>query len=331
MITAMIAVGTALALNRGIAVKTLDAAATEQRRDRLEHHVAVLAGAIGERNLMHYGNLDLAADYIAGEMSRTGIAPEEQAYRVRAGALRRKWRQYHYENQTYRNLILEIPGRSAPDEIVVIGAHYDSAPVPGCRAANDNASGVAAVLELAREFAAQPQDKTLRFVAFANEEPPFFWTRNMGSAVYARSCRDNKEKIVAMLSLETIGCYSEQPGSQRYPLPLLSRFFPDRGNFIAFVADSGAKKLQRQCLTAFRRAAVFPAEGAALPWIIPRIGSSDHFPFRRRHYPALMVTDTAPYRDRTYHTNRDNPDHLNYRCMARVVNGLSAVIVDLAN
>ncbi len=308
------------------------AAETTVLRDNLSRHVHVLAGDIGERNLAAYAGLNRAADYALAQMSGNGLLMRNQEYQAKPGLLRGKWTGAGRGRQTYRNIIGEIRGTSRPEEIVVVGAHYDSVAVKGCRGANDNASGVAATLELARAFAGRPQARTLRFVAFANEEPPFFWSAGMGSYVYAKECRAKDEKIVAMLTPETIGYYSDRPGSQRYPLPFFSWFHPRTGNFVAWVAnDAGSKALHRRCLKVFREHSTFPADGAVVPKWIPHAASSDHWAFAKVGYPALMITDTAMYRYRQYHTAHDDPDRLDYAKMAQVVAGLHAVVADLAN
>lgn len=308
------------------------AAETAIIQQNLSRHVHTLAGEIGERNLAAYAGLNRAADYALAQMSGNGLQTRTQEYRVKPGLLRRKWAATGYEGQTYRNLVGEIRGTSRPDEIVVVGAHYDSVAIKGCHGANDNASGVAATLELARAFAGRPQARTLRFVAFANEEPPFFWSTGMGSYVYAKECRAKNEKIVAMLTPETIGYYSDLPGSQHYPLPFFSWFHPRTGNFVAWVAnDAGSKELHRRCLKVFREHSTFPADGAVVPKWIPHAASSDHWAFAKVGYPALMITDTAMYRYRYYHTVHDDPDQLDYAKMAQVVTGLRAVVADLAN
>jgi Zn-dependent M28 family amino/carboxypeptidase len=217
-----------------------------------------------------------------------------------------------------------------PDEIVVFGAHYDA--VMGCPAANDNGSGVAATLAVARALtsAGVPRPaRSIRFVFFVNEEPPFFWTEEMGSDVYARACKERGDNIVAMLTPETIGCYSDEPGSQRYPIPI-KRFYPDKGDFIAFIGMYEARALIRLCVEIFRKNAAFPSVGAGLPGIVPHVGASDHWSFWRQGYPALMVTDTAPYRYTHYHRATDTPDKLDYEKMARVVEGLQRVVEELA-
>lgn len=227
------------------------------------------------------------------------------------------------------NLWIDLRGSSKPEEIVLLGAHYDS--IPGCPAANDNASGVAAVLEIARDLAPLYADpatrppRTLRLACFANEEPPHFWSEEMGSLVMARACRARNENIVAMLTPETIGYYSDEPGSQRYPLPL-ERWYPDVGNFIAFIGLSGSGALVRRCVGLFRENAAFPSVGAALPAVVPGVGASDHWSFAKMGYRALMITDTAPFRYPHYHRPSDTPDKIVFDKTARVVEGLAAVV-----
>ncbi len=173
-------------------------------RDALRRDVEVIAGRIGERNLVfRYENLTAAMQFIEDAAAQAGYEVERQTYEA-AG-------------KQAVNLAVEIPGSSRADEIVVIGSHYDS--VPGCPAANDNATGVAATLALARAFANRSPQRTLRFVWFVNEEPPYFQSARMGSWVYAKACRNRGENVVAMISLETIGYYSDAPNSQHYPFP----------------------------------------------------------------------------------------------------------------
>jgi Zn-dependent M28 family amino/carboxypeptidase len=225
------------------------------------------------------------------------------------------------------NVEAEVRGRERPADIVVVGAHYDS--LAFTSGADDNASGVAALLALARAFAGAHPRTTLRFVAFANEEPPYFQTANMGSLVYAKRSRARGEHIVAMLSLETIGYYSDAPGSQRYPPPM-GLAYPDRGDFIGFVGDRTSADLVRRVVATFRTTTHFPSEGAAPFSLIPGVGWSDQWSFWQVGYPGVMVTDTAPFRYPRYHTAQDTPDALDYDRMARVVAGLERVIADLA-
>jgi hypothetical protein len=268
---------------------------------------------IGEHNYFFYSQLEAVADWIESEFTAAGYEPTRQTYQV--------------NGQQFHNLEVEKIGTEKPEEIIIIGAHYDS--VVGSPGANDNGSGTAAVLALAREFAGKPTARTLRFVAFTNEEPPFFWTENMGSFVYAKGCRDRQEKIVGMLSLETMGYYSDQPGSQEYPLGLLNLFYPITGNFITFVSNLPSGNLLREVIGSFRSHTQFPSEGAAMPGATPGAGWSDHWSFWQFDYPALMVTDTAPFRYPFYHTMKDTPDQVNYDRLARVVSGLERVIEEL--
>ena len=206
-------------------------------------------------------------------------------------------------------------------------AHYDSA--PGTPGANDNGSAVASLLTLARRFAGQPQPRTLRFVFFVNEEPPFFQTAAMGSWVYAKECRRRHDRIVGMWSLETMGYYSDAKGSQHYPFPF-SLFYPDTGNFIGFVANSQSGELLKRTIGGFRKHAQFPSEGVAAPDVVPGLGWSDHWSFWQEGYPAVMITDTALFRYPHYHEATDTPDRLDYDRLGRVVDGLTAVVRDLA-
>lgn len=282
-------------------------------RDRLLGHVQTLAGHIGERHLWHYPALLAAADYIEDTFVQLGYRPEDEAYESRG--------------KPVRNIIAEKPGNAIPEEIILVGAHYDS--VIGSPGANDNGSGVAAMLELARLLADKAHPRTVRFVAFVNEEPPFSYTPEMGSLVHARATRDRGDRIQAMLSLETIGHYSDQPGSQRYPFPL-SLFYPNTADFIGFVGNLGSRELVRSALQSFRRHASFPSEGAAVPAWIKGVGWSDHWSFWQVGYPAIMVTDTAFFRYAHYHSAGDTPEKIDYARTARVAAGLASVVADFA-
>ncbi|MCG8587069.1 MAG: M28 family peptidase [Pirellulales bacterium] len=281
--------------------------------DELKRDVTVLASDIGDRNVFRYDAYMKAARYIVKQLEDVGYKPTSHVVSVRG-------------RDTY-NLEVELRGSKSPDEIIVVGAHYDSA--TGCPAANDNGSGVAATLAIARRFAKLKPEKTVRFVLFANEEPPYFQTEGMGSLAYARRCKARKENIVAMLSLETIGYYSDAPGSQNYPAPL-SLMYPSTGNFIGFVGDTTSAKLVKQAIDSFRKHAKFPSEAASLPSVLQGVGWSDHWSFWQVGYPAVMVTDTAPFRYPHYHQVTDTPDKLDYERMARVVEGLEAVVREMA-
>jgi Zn-dependent M28 family amino/carboxypeptidase len=281
-------------------------------RAELAADVQTLAGEIGERNLPHYPQLNAAADFIEGSLSRAGLRVRRDTYELQARAC--------------HNLEGEI--RGTRPQVILIGAHYDS--VFGSPGANDNASGVAALLALARRFAGKHTDQTLRFVAFVNEEPPYFQTEQMGSFVYAKRCKARGDRISAMISLETIGYFSDRPRSQVYPSPGLGLFYPTTGNFIGFVGNFPSRALLRRTIGLFREQAKLPSEGAALPSFVPGVGWSDQWSFWQCGYPAIMVTDTAPFRYPHYHSATDTPDKLDCDRFALVVSGLEKTIAALA-
>jgi Zn-dependent M28 family amino/carboxypeptidase len=283
-------------------------------RDNLEQHVSMLAGQIGERNVWHPAALESAAGYIKDGLEVSGYQVKEQPFKS--------------QNLVVGNIEAELTGGEFRREIVIVGAHYDS--VIGSPGANDNASGVAALLEIARLLSGTRLERTVRFVAFANEEPPFFYTDEMGSRVYAARSRERGERIVAMMALETVGYYTNAKGSQRYPFPL-GLFYPDRGNFVGFVGNLVSGRLVFQAIKAFRQSTRFPSQGATLPGWVVGVHWSDHWSFWKEGYPALMVTDTALFRYPYYHSSADTPEKLDYTSMARVVDGLGRVVAELAS
>jgi Zn-dependent M28 family amino/carboxypeptidase len=280
---------------------------------RLRRHVLRLAAEIGERGVAKPNAAVRAAAYVEAELTAMGYTVASQEYEARG--------------QRWRNLEATVRGSAQADEIIVVGGHYDTA--EGAPGADDNGSGVAGVLELARSFAGKPAGRTIRFVFFGTEEPPSFPTSAMGSRHYADSARARGDRIVAMLSIESIGYYDSGRGTQRYPFPL-SLAYPDVGDFIGFVSNLRSGPLVRRAIATFRRAASFPSQGAALPSWMPGVWWSDHWSFWRQGYQAIMITDTAPFRNPFYHTAQDTPDKIDYSRMARVVDGLEAVVVDLA-
>jgi Peptidase family M28 len=282
-------------------------------QDLLRQDIQKIAVEIGARNYGQYQNLNTTKAFIETTLTQSGYQVKQQEYKI--------------DKKSYYNLEVERLGTEKPNEIILIGGHYDSAfNSPG---ANDNSTGAAATLELARIFANKSTKRTVRFVEFTNEEPPFFWTENMGSLVYAKQIDPRKEKIIAMLSLETMGYFSDQEGSQKYPFPI-GLLYPKRGNFISFVGNLNSGDLVRRSIASFRRHTKFPSEGVALPSWIPGIGWSDQWSFWEKGYQGIMITDTAPYRYSYYHTEDDTFDKINFDKLARVVSGLSEVISDLA-
>lgn len=285
----------------------------EQTSQLLRRHVLTLARDIGPRNIWRPSSMAATTTYLEEVLTDLGYTVRQQEFTA--------------HNTSTINLEVEIVGSLQPEEIVVVGAHYDT--VPDCPGANDNGSGVAALLELARLLADASPARTIRLVAFANEEAPFFISKDMGSRHYAARSHKLREKIVAMLSLETMGYYRDEPGSQDYPFPF-SLLYPDTANFIAFVGNVRSRALVRRAIGSFRYHARFPSQGIAVPSFVAGVGWSDHWSFWQEGYPAIMVTDTAFYRYASYHSASDTSEKLDYTKLARVVTALANTILDLA-
>jgi len=281
---------------------------------RLSQHVKYLSVTVGERNIYRAGSLQAVTDHLRNNLAQAGYTVTEQTYNV--------------EGHAVSNLEADLIGREGGEGAVVVGAHYDS--VAGTVGADDNASGVAAALELARILQGSKLRRTVRFVLFVNEEPPHFQTDQMGSFVYARQLRRDGIPVSAMISLEMLGFYSDSPGSQKYPA-LLSPFYPSRGNFIGFVGNSESRDLVRRATRIFRETARFPSEGVAAPASLPGVGWSDQWSFWQQGYPAIMVTDTALFRNPYYHTPLDTADKVDFEKMARVLDGVRDVVASLAD
>lgn len=280
---------------------------------RLRRHVVAIASE--PHNIAHYAALEKSAAYIESELTALGYTPQSQVYEA--------------DGRSVRNIeaVLSPAAATATTESLVIGAHYDSAGIaPG---ANDNGTGTAAVLEFARLLKDVPlADKRLRLVLFVNEEPPYDRTSDMGSWRYAKGLEAKGERVAGMLSLETLGCFSDKPGTQKYPAPF-GLIFPNKANFIAFVAMPGSRSFLQEVVGAFRNHTKFPTIGGTAPDQIPGIGWSDHWAFWQLGYPAVMVTDTALFRYRDYHKATDTPDKVDYDKLARITLGLEQTIRDL--
>lgn len=283
-------------------------------RDDLKNYVTRLAETIGKRNVDYaYDALKSSADAI--DTTLRGLGYDVHSY------------EYSVQGQPVRNLEVQIPGAKSPEKNLIIGAHYDTfGDTPG---ADDNASGVAGLLELAASLKDSKPDQTIRLVFFVNEEPPYFQTNNMGSVVYAKQLHDQNVNVTAMVALETIGYYSDAEGSQQYPSGL-GVLYPNAGNFIGFVGNVGSRSLVRKAIRAFRASTDFPSQGVAAPSGLTGVSWSDHWSFWQQGYKAIMVTDTAPFRNRNYHLAADTPEKLDYDRMARVVAGLKNVALALA-
>jgi Zn-dependent M28 family amino/carboxypeptidase len=281
---------------------------------RLHQHVQQLAGVIGERNVRRPQALQAAQDYLVHTWQEHGHAVTPLPYTV--------------DNLSGVNLEVTCRGSRFPDQLILVGAHYDT--VLGCPGANDNGSGLAVLLELSRMLRWPELARSVRLVAFAHEEAPFFFSDRQGSLVYARAAKQRGDDIRLMIALETMACFSDVPGSQHYP-PLLRHFYPDRGDFIALVSNLRSRRAMRRLAAAFRQASDFPLQHIATLSLVPGVAWSDHLSFWRQGYPALMVTDTAFYRYPYYHTPEDTPDKLDYPRLAAVTHGLAGAIRRLAD
>jgi hypothetical protein len=280
--------------------------------ERLERHVRKLCQEFFPRDAFHPEVLDRAAAYIRSQLEEAGAPVADQPFLV--------------EGRRYRNVVASF-GPETRDRVVV-GAHYDACDeLPG---ADDNASGVAGLIELAGLLAGERLATRVELVAFTLEEPPVFGSPAMGSAVHARSLRKAGVRVRAMLSLEMIGCFSDEPGSQQFPLPLLRLFYPGRGNFLALAGRLAELGLLRRVVRSMRAASPLPVRSIAAPRGLFGIDLSDNVSYWDQGYPALMVTDTAFFRNERYHTADDTPDTLDYPRMAEVVRGLFRAVLDLA-
>ncbi|QHC52089.1 M20/M25/M40 family metallo-hydrolase [Billgrantia tianxiuensis] len=281
--------------------------------ERLHRHVRTLSETIGERHYWRPEALQAAEDYIEQAFQAAGLRPQRQA--VPTGS------------RVFHNIEVILPGGQLAEEVFVVGAHYDT--VRGTPGADDNASGVAVLIELARLLQQAELDRTLHLVAFVNEEMPFFGSAAMGSLQYARQARAEGMHVVGMISLEMLGYFSDEPGSQAYPFPL-DRFYPDQGDFVAFVSNLESRRLVHQVIEAFRHHAEVPSEGLVAPPLLGDIRRSDHWAFWEMGFPAMMLTDTANFRNPYYHGPDDTHDRLDYATMARLTKGLAAALESLA-
>lgn len=285
----------------------------EEVRSNLISTVRYLSEEVGERSYLQPGKLEKAALYIEERFRSYGLSVERQALT--------------YRGKSYYNIIAEVKGREGSDGIIVIGAHYDT--VAGTPGADDNASGVATLLELARLTVRMPLERTVRFVAFGLEEPPVFMTSRMGSYIYAKGLKEEGVNLYGMISLEMTGYFCDNPGCQHYPLPGFRWFYPERGDFIAFVGNIPSRRFTNRLRDSFRASSTLPVESLNTLSIVPGVNFSDHWSFWRFGFPAIMVTDTAFYRNPNYHGPGDTPSTLDYDRMARLVTGLHRALGEI--
>lgn len=284
---------------------------------RLRRHVEHLAGTIGPRHISRPEAFEAAVAYVAESLAARGEPVERFPYSV--------------DGYQVSNLVLERRGVTRPEEIVVVGAHYDT--LIGTPGADDNGSAVAMLLELARLLHGQPTERTIRFVSFPCEECPYYETDQMGSRQYARQCRERGEKIIGMFCLEMVGFYTTAPNSQRIPkeLPrIFSKVFPSHGDFLAVVSNFASFGLLLNFRKGFKRAVDFPLYAVPLPQLVKSARRSDHSSFWDYGYPALLITDTSLLRNPYYHQATDVPEALDYPRMARVARGVAGAMMHLA-
>ena len=285
----------------------------QQTKQRLQDHVHALTVAIGERSVRVPENLEKTAAYISSFYQDIGIAAEGQAY--------------SYAKLQLDNIVAEIAFRADPKHRFLIGAHYDS--VSDTVGADDNASAVAVQLETARQLAAltgaEKLDLAVKFVSFALEEPPAYGTRHMGSRVYAKMARTQKEKIDGMICLEMVGYTCHEPGCQDYPFPLMFMDYPKKGNFIGIVNNFKSRNFAGRLVEQFKKNKQLPVIKLTVPfngWVMPAVRLSDHASFWDQGFNAVMLTDSAFYRNPYYHTPADTMEKLDYEYMAELVESL---------
>lgn len=294
-----------------------DRPTSQELANRLYAHVDLLAGVIGVRHLEKRGTMEATAAYIEQQFQQAGFSVDRECYQV--------------GDFTTCNLIAELKGCRNPEEILILGAHYDS--VKESSGADDNASAVAMLIEAARLLQKFQLRRTIRFVAFTCEEAPYFHCGAMGSQFHARQCQQRNENIIGMLCLEMMGYYSDRPGSQNIPpaIPKWIRWaFPSTGNFLGAIGNPQSWKLCWQFRRGFKRATGFPLFSLVLPQKIEEIRRSDNSSFWDCGYPALMLTDTSFLRSPHYHEPSDTPDTLNYARMTHVTAGVVEAICRIA-
>jgi len=278
--------------------------------ENLYRHVHFLSVTVGDRYLWKENSLDRTAEYIEAELAFQGYPVRRQSFRC--------------YNREVGNLVIETPGND--NELIVVGAHYDT--VPGTPGADDNASGVAALLELARLLRGRAGRKTLVLAAFVNEEPPFYGSKNMGSMVCAGELKKRGARVEVMLSLEMLG-YFGKGYPQRYPLPGMELFYPRTGNFIGVVGNFNSRRQLSRIKRGINKFSNIRARSLTAPEFFGGINLSDNASFWTHGFRAVMVTDTSFFRNRHYHQESDTIDTLNFNQMAEVVKGLYFTLLNL--
>lgn len=282
--------------------------------ETLKKHVVALSQDFIPRSYVDISNTARCVRYIAEHFLQAGATVSNQDYVA-------------YKKTPCQNVIALFPGQDT--QRVVIGAHYDA--VPGTPGADDNASGVAGLLELARLLQGVKLRHTVELVAFCSEEPPCFDSEHMGSSHHARSLAEQRVPVVAMIALEMIGTFSNEAGSQRFPVPSLRFFYGSKANFIGVVGDLGQRPLIRTVKRQMKGSTDLPVRSVSVPSFLPGVDYSDHKNYWENNFPAVMITDTAFYRNRKYHSPDDTAERLDYKRMADVVVGVYEAVVALAS
>jgi Zn-dependent M28 family amino/carboxypeptidase len=275
-------------------------------KQKLIKTVNILSHDIGSRSYTEIENLEKAASFIEGQFKSNGYVAKRQSFKI--------------NGKFYHNVFSEIAGTGLSDEKLVLGAHYDT--VYGTPGADDNASGIAVLLELSRLIAIQPLSYTVNLVAFTLEEPPFFRTRHMGSYIFAENLKKKNIKVKGMISIESVGYFSYRQGTQFYPLPLFKWFYPNAGDYIAFVGNLHSKAFTNRFVKIFKDVSSLKYEALNTVSFVLGVDFSDHRSFWHFDYPAFMATDTAFYRNPNYHGSGDTAGTLDYDKMTELVIGI---------
>lgn len=284
----------------------------EEIVENVEEIVNKLAVEIGIRNYVYFDNLKKTEEYIVDKFKDLG-------YDV-------SFSSYYIKDKKFNNIVAQLSEQDS-DEEIIIGAHYDSCFNPG---ADDNASGIAGLLELARLLKNEDIKTNIKFIAFVNEEPPFFASEMMGSRIYAKQAKQKGARIKAAIIMDLIGYYNDEPNSQKY-LPFMGPFYPNKADFITCIGNIPSRKVVKSLKMHFKKESDFPFESLVAPSLTPYVNFSDHWSFWQEGYPAVLITDTAFLRNKNYHIKSDLPDTLNYEKLAVMINGLKDAIVQFAN
>ncbi len=280
--------------------------------DRLKKHVDMISEQLSPRSHAHTENLNKIAAYISGEFKSSNAIIHQQNFVV--------------NDKEYKNVIAEYGPASA--QVIIIGAHYDAeGNNPG---ADDNASGIAGLLELGQLLSKTRVGSRVMLVAYSLEEPPYFGTDSMGSAIHAKTLREKGVSVKLMICLEMIGYFTEEKGTQGFPMPLMRVFYPSVGNFVA-VVDQVFSNHAQQLKKTMSNVISLPVYSINAPTTIPGVDFSDHRNYWKYGYPAIMVTDTAFYRNTAYHSPNDKADRLDYGKMSQVVEGIYSYVKQIAS